>query len=175
MVIGKGDNMDVQTRWRVYSSAGCSHDRKAGKKCTCAGTWEVRWREPNTGRRRSRSTKSFKEAKAIRITTESELQPRTYRIPDDGQLRFSEFIDRWFGRQRHLAGGTRDRDASHIENHLKPRWGSCTLADITIEDVEDWVMDLDERYARKTVLDIYGVFRRAMDYAIERRYISHVP
>jgi integrase len=54
-------------------------------------------------------------------------------------------------------------------------WGNGTLAAITIEDVEDWVLDLDERYARKTVLDIYGVFRRAMDYAIERRYIPHVP
>jgi hypothetical protein len=37
------------------------------------------------------------------------------------------------------------------------------------------ILDLDERYARKTVLDIYGVFRRAMDYAIERGYIPHVP
>ncbi|MDP9232975.1 MAG: site-specific integrase [Actinomycetota bacterium] len=103
------------------------------------------------------------------------MQAGTYRSLDAGQIKFSDYIDRWFARQRHLAGGTRDRDASHIENHLKPRWGNYEIADITIEEVEDWVLALDESYARKTVLDIYGIFRRSMDYAVERRYLSHLP
>lgn len=90
-------------------------------------------------------------------------------------MQFSDYVDRWFGRQRHLADGTRDRDASHIEKHLKPKWGKYQLADITIEEVEDWVLSLDDSYARKTVLDIYGIFRRAMDYAVERRYLTHLP
>ncbi len=147
----------------------CGHLREPGKKCSCAGSWEVRWREPQSGRRRSASTPSFNEARALKVSRESELQAGTYRSPDAGRIKFSDYVDRWFGRQRHLAGGTRDRDASHIENHLKPKWGNYELADITIEEVEDWVLALDESYARKTVLDIYGIFRRSMDYAVERR------
>lgn len=167
--------MDVQVRWRVYVAANCRHERKHGTKCVCPGMWEVRWREPKSGRRRSRSAKSLKDAKSLKVTKESELQTGTYRSPDDSQMPFSRYIDRWFGRQRHLAGGTRDRDASHIEKHLKPKWGSYRLTNITMEEVEDWVLTLDERYARKTVLDIYGIFRRAMDYAIERGYLAYPP
>lgn len=115
--------MDVQIRWRVYNRKACRHNREAGKKCPCAGCWEVRWREPHSGRRRSRSTESFWEARGLKAARESELQTGTYHSPEDGQMRFSDYVDRWFGRQRHLAGGTRDRDASHIEKHLKPKSG----------------------------------------------------
>jgi hypothetical protein len=167
--------MDVQIRWRVYDAAACSHDRQSGKKCSCAGTWEVRWREPKTRKRRSQSRKTFKEAKELKVSKEAELQTGTYRSPDEGQIPFSDFIDRWFAKQHHLAGSTRDRDASHIRTHLKPMWGSSQLADITIEEVEDWVIALDQNLARKTVLDIYGIFRRSMDYAVERKHLAHLP
>jgi hypothetical protein len=71
--------MDVQIRWRVYDAGACSHDRQSGKKCSCAGTWEVRWREPKSGKRRSQSRKTFKEAKELKVSKEAELQTGTYR------------------------------------------------------------------------------------------------
>ena len=99
----------------------------------------------------------------------------TCRSPDEGQVAFSDFIDRWFAKQLHLASGTKERDASHIRKHLKTKWGKSRLADITIEEVEEWVLTLDQTYARKTVLDIYGIFRRAMDYAVERNVLAYPP
>lgn len=44
-----------------------------------------------------------------------------------------------------------------------------------MEEIEDWVLSLSGRYAHKTVLDIYGIFRRTMEYAWERRYVPHSP
>lgn len=89
--------------------------------CECPVRWDVRWREA-TGKRRSKSFARKREADAKKADVEKALKDRTYTSPDDEATLFADFVERWFGRQQHLAGGTRDRDESHIRKHLIPRW-----------------------------------------------------
>jgi hypothetical protein len=106
---------------------------------------------------------------------EIENDLRSGRKRSKGEQEYATFVESWYRKRKHLARSTRARDESHIRTHLLPRWGSYRLVDIDVDDVEDWVFELDGELARKTLNDVFGIFRRSMDVAFERRYIPHIP
>lgn len=62
-----------------------------------------------------------------------------------------------------------------IKNHILPRFGNRKIDAITSIDCQEWFNDLNQHYARETILKIKNVINPVFEAAVEERYIDRNP
>src|SRR5262245_13801153 len=140
---------------------------------TPAGAHRACWREPS-GRQRSKTFKTKREASAYLAEVESALNRGMYIAPDAGRLRFGEYAQRWLaGRNDERATAARDR--SIMRNHVLPRWGRIPLAGLEHSAVQAWVTKLGQRLAPASVAECFRLVSAVMRCAVRDRLIGYNP
>lgn len=140
---------------------------------TPAGAYRACWREPS-GRQRSKTFKTKREASAYLAEVESALNRGVYVAPDAGRLRFGEYAERWLaGRNDERATAARDR--SIMRNHILPRWGRTPLGGLEHSAVQTWVTGLGQQLAPASVAECFRLVSGVMRSAVRDRLIGFNP
>jgi integrase len=140
---------------------------------TPAGRFRACWREPS-GRQRSRTFKTKREAGAFLAETEASLSRGSYVDPSAGQVRFEVFASRWLA-SREVEARTAERTMSALRTHVLPQWGRWPLAKIDHMAVQEWVSGLVRRRARGTVVRCHSTLSMILKTAVRARLIPVNP
>ena len=96
--------------------------------------WYVRYRDPG-GEQRTKTFDRRVDAERYLTTIESSKLTGSYVDPARSRVTVGEWADRWLAGQAHLKPTTRERYAGVVRKHIRPRWGTTRLADVTHADV----------------------------------------
>ena len=140
---------------------------------TSAGGQRANWRDP-TGRLRSKTFRTKKEAKAFLAEVESDMARGSYVDPAGGKVRFADHAKKWLASRTHEATTTA-RDDSIMRNHVLPRWGAMPLGKIDHLAVQTWVSDLADRLSPATVAECFRLTSVVMRSAVRNRLIPFNP
>jgi integrase len=140
---------------------------------TPAGAFRACWREPS-GRQRSKTFKTKREASAFLAETESALSKGSYVDPNAGRLRFGDFAARWLA-SREVEARTAERTLSALRTHVLPQWGRWPLSKIDHMAVQEWVSALVRRRARGTVIRCHSTLSMILKTAVRARLIAVNP
>lgn len=136
----------------------------------------VQWRDPATGKGRSKSTPTAKAAQAWRSRVETQINDGMYADPAGGRLTVSDLLPDWLRGRRHLAYATQQLTGSLLRAHVVPKWGDVRLKTITRADVQRWVYDLeDQGLSSGTVRKARGVLRQVLQAAVRDDLIPKNP
>lgn len=91
-------------------------------------------------------------------------------VQPNPRLKFGEASDKWLADQvADLRTATRSSYTSHVENHLRPRWGCRRLDAITVDDAAKLVRELRaEGMAESSIASIVAVANRVFKFAARR-------
>ena len=136
-----------------------------------SGKWRAVYRGRD-GRRRSITRPTKAEAKAEALERESEVRRGTWKDPELGKMLFSVWHERWL-KGRVVEENTRRKNASHMKNHILPRWKDVPLDGIERLDVQEWVADMQRRKVgaetiTATVTHFGTVLQGALDHGLIR-------
>ena len=94
------------------------------------------------------------------------------RESENRRLRFAEAADRWLADQvAELRPATRARYRSHVDTHLRPRWGGRRMDALDVSDAARLVRELRaDGLAESTIASVCGVAQRVFKFA--RRHCS---
>lgn len=112
----------------------------AGFRRLPSGKHQATVRLPD-GTRRTKTDPLKGRVKAWADELEADIRNGTWADPRSGRMTVNEWWVKWSD-TRIIERATRDRDASHYRNHVKPRWGSVPLAAVTSWDVESWIASM---------------------------------
>jgi integrase len=127
--------------------------------------WYVRYRDPG-GEQRTKTFDRRVDAERYLTTIESSKLTGSYVDPARSRVTVGEWADRWLAGQAHLKPTTRERYAGIVRKHIRPRWGTTRLADVTHADVQSWVTKLSHNAEPATVRKIHRVLSLVLTLAV---------
>ncbi|ROP78287.1 site-specific recombinase XerD [Frigoribacterium sp. PhB107] len=136
-----------------------------------SGNWQGLYRDPS-GKIKSAGTFSHKP-KAMRAASVAEDESRKigWRDPSASLETWGTWCTTWWP-TRTVAAGTLARDLSPLKVHIRPRWDTVPLADITRHDVNAWVADLLRTESGRTAKTPTGVTKLTLSGASVRRIVA---
>lgn len=78
-------------------------------------------------------------------------------------------------RRQILAESSKYSYKRYLQNRIKPRWEHVPVGEMTRRDVQDWVNELADELAPKTVRTIEGILSGALKLAIAEKCLSINP
>jgi integrase len=136
-----------------------------------SGNWQGLYRDPQ-GKRRSVGTFRRKpEAMRAAATAEDESRKIGWRDPSASLETWGSWCTAWWP-TRTVASGTLARDLSPLKVHIRPRWDTVPLADITRHDVNAWVADLLRTESGRTAKTPTGTTKLTLSGASVRRIVA---
>ena len=149
------------------------------------GRWEGRvtvGRNPATGRLISKSVygKTATECQKKMVALINEVNEGTYTEPS--KLTVAQWLDIW--QANYLSGIKQSTEAQykgHIKNHIVPALGKVKLVSLHPHTVQTFYMKLLKNESNpsglsaKSVKNVHAVLNRAMEQAVELRYIKDNP
>ncbi|MGX1805187.1 tyrosine-type recombinase/integrase [Nocardia sp. NPDC055321] len=137
-----------------------------------SGRYRAVYRD-SAGRKRSAGIFTSKDVARRKATAkeDSERENPSQPAPD---TTWAEWLPRWT-LQRTVEEGTQKIDTLRINKHLKPKWGSWLLADITQPDVQAWIFDLRSTLAPTSVDKCYHLLSGSMKAARKAKLIAESP
>lgn len=137
--------------------------------------YEARYRDPQ-GRSRSKTFRVKAEARAFLISEESDKQRGRWIDPRGGRVKLEAWADEVMAGRLDQRPSGKDRDLSHLHNHVLPAFGESRLSSITRKEVRDWVQVLSAKgLAPRTVRDCYRVLGYIMREAVSDKLIVESP
>jgi integrase len=127
--------------------------------------WYVRYRDP-AGEQRTKTFDRRVDAERYLTGVESAKLAGSYIDPARSRVTMGEWADRWLAGQAHLKPTTRERYAGIVRKHIRPRWGTTRLADVTHADVQSWVTKLSRAAEPATVRKIHRVLSLILTLAV---------
>jgi integrase len=128
--------------------------------------WYVRYRDPG-GEQRTKTFDRRVDAERYLTTIESSKLSGSYVDPARSRITVGEWTDRWLAGQAHLKPTTRERYAGIVRKHIRPRWATTTLADVTHADVQSWVTKVSRSAEPATVRKIHRVLSLILTLAVK--------
>ena len=166
------------------NSPGSGSIRK--KKVTRNGKtyeyWEGRFTAgyaPATGKQIQRSiTGATQKEVAQKIRAEqAKLDNKTYTAPN--KMYIGEWLDTWLSEyvQPSVKPLTYSTYKDNVVNHIKPNFSKIRLSDLDTQSIQKFCNDLTrvKNLAPKTVKNIIGTFHKALQQAVELRYLPYNP
>lgn len=101
------------------------------------GRWRGIYRDAG-GRKRSKTFDHKRPALAWAVREEDKAARGARSDPHGGKITWGDWFDRWEP-TRNVAGSTRRRDKTRIDQHVRPRWGAVQIGAIPRLDVQRWV------------------------------------
>ncbi|WP_406309986.1 tyrosine-type recombinase/integrase [Streptomyces sp. NBC_00623] len=142
-----------------------------------SGRWQARYREPVTGQLRSaEQTYATKTDAEVALThIEADISRGQWEVPDKQAVPFAEYAEAWL-RDRKLAARSRERNEAVIRLHIRPTFGSGSLADVTTSRVRAWRGQLlAAGVGEPTVVKAYQVLRAIMNTAVDDELVRRNP
>ncbi|MQB02230.1 MAG: tyrosine-type recombinase/integrase, partial [Actinobacteria bacterium] len=100
----------------------------------------------------------------------------TYVDPKRGKITVGAWADRWLAGKANLSASTRNRYAGIVEVHVRPRWGSVRLADVSHDDVQAWISERSSAgQAAASVVKLHRVLSMILAYAVRSRRLASNP
>lgn len=139
-----------------------------------SGKWRAVYRGRD-GRRRSITRPTKAEAREEALERESEVRRGTWRDPDLAKISFETWHQRWL-KGRVVEGNTTRKNASHLKNHVLPRWKDVPLDGIDRLGVQEWVADMRRRkVGAETITAAVGVFGTILQAAYDHELLRANP
>ncbi|MFI5631401.1 tyrosine-type recombinase/integrase [Streptomyces sp. NPDC051664] len=142
-----------------------------------SGRWQARYRDPVTGQVRSaEQTYATKTDAEVALThIEADISRGQWEVPDQRAVPFAEYADTWL-RDRKLAARSRERNEAVIRLHIRPTFGSGSLADVTTSRVRAGRGQLLAAGVEEpTVVKAYQVLRAIMNTAVDDELVRRNP
>lgn len=140
-----------------------------------AKVWQARWRDP-TGRQRSRNFDRKVDAERHLVETEMDMIRGRYADPKLGRVLFGDWLEDWQNTRVNLAGQTRARDRSILDNHVLPTFGPLQLGQLHPALVAAWVAELDRKgLSPATTRKAYELVAAACSAAVDNGMIPTSP
>jgi integrase len=140
---------------------------------TPAGAFRACWRDPS-GRQRSKTLATKREASAYLSEVESALNRGAYIAPGAGRVKFGAYAQRWLD-SRNNERATAARDLSIMRNHVIARWGALPLDKIDHSAVQEWVTLLGSRLAPASVTECLRLTSGVLRSAVRDRLVAFNP
>ncbi|MER6479936.1 tyrosine-type recombinase/integrase [Streptomyces filamentosus] len=142
-----------------------------------SGRWQARYRDPLSGETKS-APQTFvtkTDADVWLTTIEAEIIRGTYQAPDAGKVEFGPYADDWL-KHRKLEDRSRERNEGVLRLHIKPTFGTGTLAAITTPRVRAWrTALLESGVGEPTVVKAYQLLRAILNTAVDDELIRRNP
>lgn len=138
------------------------------------GLWEGRYIAAD-GKRRSVYANTQKEALRLMREALKAVDDGSYLPPQ--RLTVSQWLDTWLA--EYCAPSTKPLTLaaykSKIENHLKPALGRCKLTALDATKIQRFLNSLsrEKGLSPKTVKLVHGILHRALQQAVELRYLNY--
>lgn len=146
----------------------------AGFRRLPSGKYQASVRLPD-GTRRTKTDPLKGRVKAWADDLESDVRNGTWTDPRNGRMTVDEWWTKWSA-TRVIERATRDRDASHYRNHVKPRWGTVPLHAVTSWDVDAWIASMVKAgVGAATVQHAVRLLRHLMGEAAKHRLVKANP
>lgn len=88
-----------------------------------------------------------------------------------------ELLDEWMENdvKKHNKVRVQEERQRNIDNHLAPSLGHISLNNLSTDHIQPFINKLEKELAHNTVRNIRADLRRALNYAMERRYKDYNP
>ncbi|OPA76774.1 site-specific integrase [Paenibacillus selenitireducens] len=161
-----------------FRKRGCTCKKK---RCTCGAKWHFRYDviDLKTGKRKQKETRGFEtkaEAEAESKKILADLQQGTFF--EEKNITFEDFANQWieiYENSGKVKTSTVDIRKAKLK-HLLYFFGKIKLKDITKLMYQDMLLDLQKKYARKTIASVHEtgslLFKKAVELEIISRDIT---
>jgi integrase len=141
--------------------------------------WRARYPDPSYGGKKEIERTFAKRSEAERWLRNQQVSVDrgTHIDPSNTERRFSpHIVDAWRATWLELEPKTKAGYDSILSKHLLPRWQDTRIGAVDVASVQAWINELaTSGRSPKTVRNIYGALRSAMNVAVEHRYITVNP
>jgi integrase len=127
------------------------------------GSYYARWRTPD-GKSRKKAFARKRDAGIYLSKVEGTKAAGSYIDPSRAKLKIGPWADQWLAGKVNLTPKTRDRYENAIRVHIKPRWASFALDQVTHSEVQQWIAGID--LAPASVRKIHRVFSQILATAV---------
>lgn len=146
------------------------------RKHPLTGKPQVRWRDPSTGRERTKTFTRATDARAFKTQVEHEINRGIYIDRSRGKTPFEEVAADWIEGKVNLRRSTWTRDESYLRNHVVSAFGEMSVAAIKKSDVQEWIRDLqDKGLAPATIRQCYRILGSVLEEAVDHKMIPESP
>jgi integrase len=137
--------------------------------------YDVRYRDP-TGRQRSKSFRTKKEAERFAANAATSIWSGQWVDPLAGRTTLAEYVSTWM-ESRQLRPRTRELYQSQLRLHVLPHLGGYPIARITPPEIRTWHARLvrEHRYGSIVPAKSYRLLRAILATAVEDELISRNP
>jgi integrase len=139
--------------------------------------WRARYPDPTRGgtAQIERTFDRRKEAERWLTEQKSSVHRGLHIDPRDTERRFSRIIDAWRATWLELEPKTKAGYESILNKHVLPRWREARIGALSTDAIQQWINELAKTRSPKTVRNVYGVLRSALNVAVEYRFITTNP
>jgi integrase len=140
--------------------------------------WRARYPDPTRGgtAQIERTFDRRKEAERWLTEQKSSVHRGLHIDPRDTERRFIHVADAWRATWLELEPKTKAGYDSILNKHILPRWQDARIGAVDAGSVQAWINELAASgRSPKTVRNIYGALRSALNVAVEHRYITANP
>ena len=134
-------------------------------------TWRAHYRTP-AGAQRNKTFNRKVDAERFLATVESSKVTGGFVDPALARVTVGAWADRWLAGQAHVKPTTFERYAGILRKHVKPKWGSVNLANVSHADVQTWVTALSKDASPATVQKVHRVLSLVLDLAVRDGRLS---
>jgi integrase len=113
-------------------------------------------------------------ARARANDVESDTRRGTLTDPRAGQTLLEDWVHSWSD-AHDVSDGTWAKYQSHLRNHILPRFGTSTLAEINRMAIKAWIKTLRHTLAESTVADVATLLSMLLGEAVEEGLIAANP
>jgi integrase len=140
---------------------------------TPEGNHRANWREPS-GQQKAKTFRTKTEAKRFLAEIDGSLSRGLYVDPHAGRLLFATHAREWLD-SRNDELTTKARDASIMQTHVLPQWGTWPLSKIDHLSMQKWITELGTRRAPATVAEAHRLTSAVLRSAVRNRLIAFNP
>ncbi len=144
-----------------------------------SGRWQVRYRQPTTGRYHSAPGTFATKTEASRwlLMLEADMLRGVWVDPAMGEVRFADVADRWMATKVHLRESTRVLYSWLLTKHILSTFAERPIGSITALDVQIWIADrhANSRLGPNSVAQAYKIVRAVMESAVDAGLIPRSP
>jgi integrase len=98
-------------------------------------------------------------------------------LKDSGPTTVGQLVEDWLVRAAptRKSSGWLSTSRQLVESHVLPVLGSVPLSEVTVEQVETWMVAMSARLSRSTVVKVRSQLALAFDYGVRRRLVDWNP
>lgn len=141
---------------------------------TDKGKWKARFRKPD-GTAGSKTFDRKADAERYAAAVETDKSRGDWVDPQRGRVRFDDWAKEWWATTAGNRASTRARDASYMNTHILPVFGSMQLGAIDHLAVRRWVAELSTRRKPATVQKAAQIMSKVMGAAVDAGILKVSP